>query len=110
MNREAAAASIRDAHERFRSRVAPVAWRERNTIAAATRQLAFEVAPLDVTKSLALSELAELLDVPRPRCEPPPPSTREPESRYAQPPDKEGDEYLRARSPRAIRRPPTEGD
>lgn len=103
---------LRAAHERFRVRVSGVDPRSRARIGDAARALGRELEPLDFAKSVAMRELAELLEPPRaasPAARPPDSAREPPTDRYAMPPDMEGDEYLLARSPRAIRRP-TEGD
>ncbi len=104
-------ALMRAARERFRIRVSGVDAENRARVAEAARAFGRELEPLDFAKSVAMRELAELLEQ-RPRAtQPLPASTPEPPTdRYAMPPDMEGDEYLRARSPRAIRRPTEEGE
>lgn len=94
-------AHVRSAHERFRVRVGGVRWYERNTIAAAARAMALELEPVEFDKSVALRELAELLEVERPPAP-------EPVPKYSLPPDMEGDEFLLERMKR--HRPAPEGD
>jgi len=99
-------ALMRAARERFRVRISGVDAENRARLAEAARAFGRELEPIDYAKSVAMRELAELLDVPRQAARTEGPPT----DRYAQPPDMEGDEYLRARSPRALRRPTEEGE
>lgn len=104
MTRTQGVARVRAAHGRFRVRVSGVKWWYRNEIAAAARALSRELEPLEFDKSVALRELAELLEVAPEHRYPPtpgPPSSRRP---VPMPPDLEGDEYLLERMQR-FRRP-----